>query len=323
MQNNCSAAMSTTTATAPTLTADLLDRPTRLLAGPGAGKTQALVDLYIELVQSGRAARGQILVLTFSTAAAGEIAQRLDDRLHDSYDEAPIGTFHSFCLRLLRDHRPDPGSLLMSTFQEWLAMRQVLQEHDGARLGALARVARTDSFAQDALAFVALLKQNEVHHRAVSLLAQTSGTPRLKALAEVYSAYQARLDSAGLRDFRDLISDAIALLEARPEVAEGLRRKYRYVLVDEFQDVDPAQFHLLRTLAPPGRPGHGPRLLVAGDPDQSIYGFRGTVPRLLAEEFGRVYGGRQVVLDVSHRCPPSVLDAGDRLLEATQPARAD
>ena len=315
MENNCSAAMSITTVQTSKLTADFLDRPTRLLAGPGAGKTQALVDLYVELVQSGRAARGQILVLTFSTAAAGEIAQRLDDRLDDSYDEAPIATFHSFCARLLRDHRPDPGRLLMSSFQEWLAMRQVLQEHDGAALGALARVARTDSFAQDALAFVALLKQNEVHHRAASLLAQTSGTPRLKALAEVYSAYQARLDGAGLRDFRDLIADAIALLEALPNVAEGLRRKYRYVLVDEFQDVDPAQFHLLRTLAPPGE---SPRLLVAGDPDQSIYGFRGTVPRLLAEDFGRVYGERSIHLKASHRCPPSVLAAGRSVLEATQ-----
>jgi len=308
--------MSTTRAPASTLTADFLDRPTRLLAGPGAGKTQALVDLYVELVQSGRAARGQILVLTFSTAAAGEIAQRLDERLRDSYDEAPISTFHSFCARLLRDHRPDPGRLLMSSFQEWLAMRQVLQELDGSGLGTLARVARTDSFAQDALAFVALLKQNEVHHRRISLLAQTSGTPRLKALAEVYSAYQARLDGAGLRDFRDLIADAIALLEARPGVAESLQQKYRYVLVDEFQDVDPAQFHLLRTLAPPAT---SPGLLVAGDPDQSIYGFRGTVPRLLAEDFARVYGERSIHLTVSRRCPPSVLVAGRSLLEATQP----
>src|SRR5499427_2869010 len=308
--------MSTTTAPASTLTADFLDRPTRLLAGPGAGKTQALVDLYVELVQSGRAARGQILVLTFSTAAAGEIAQRLDDRLDDSYDEAPIATFHSFCARLLRDHRPDPGRLLMSSFQEWLAMRQVLQELDGSGLGTLARVARTDSFAQDALAFVALLKQNEVHHRRISLLAQTSGTPRLKALAAVYSAYQARLDGAGLRDIRDLIADAIALLEARPGVAESLQHKYRYVLVDEFQDVDPAQFHLLRTLAPPAT---SPGLLVAGDPHQSIYGFRGTVPRLLAEDFARVYGERSIHLTASRRCPPSVLVAGRSLLEATQP----
>jgi DNA helicase-2/ATP-dependent DNA helicase PcrA len=307
--------------TAPSpVSPDLLDGPTRLLAGPGAGKTQALVDLYVELVRRGLAGRGEVLVLTFSTAAAGEIAQRLDERLRDSYDEAWISTFHSFCARLLRDHRPDPGRLLMSGFQEFVAMRGTLQELDGAGLGTLARVLRTDGFAQDALAFVALLKQNRVGHHELALLAQATGTARLQALARIYGAYQSRLDGAGLRDFRDLIADAIGLLDALPEVLRDYRSKFRYVLVDEFQDVDPAQFHLLRTLAPPGRPG--PRLLVAGDPDQSIYGFRGTVPRLLAEEFGRVYGGREVALEVSHRCPPSVLETGDRLLGATQPARS-
>jgi DNA helicase-2/ATP-dependent DNA helicase PcrA len=311
--------------TAPSpVSADLLDGPTRLLAGPGAGKTQALVDLYAELVERGLAGRGEVLVLTFSTAAAGEIAQRLDDRLRDSYDEAWISTFHSFCARLLRDHRPDPGRLLMSGFQEFVAMRGTLHELDGSGLGPLARVLRTDGFAQDALAFVALLKQNRIGHHELALLAQATGTGRLQALAQIYGAYQSRLDGAGLRDFRDLIADAIGLLDALPEVLRHYRSKFRYVLVDEFQDVDPAQFHLLRTLAPPGtRAGQGPRLLVAGDPDQSIYGFRGTVPRLLAEEFGRVYGGRELVLEVSHRCPPSVLEAGDRLLAATQPARPE
>ena len=304
----------------PPVSPDLLDGPTRLLAGPGAGKTQALVDLYAQLVERGLAGRGEVLVLTFSTAAAGEIARRLDDRLRDSYDEAWISTFHSFCARLLRDHRPDPGRLLMSGFQEFVAMRGTLQELDGADLGTLGRVLRTDGFAQDALAFVALLKQNRVGHQELALLAQATGTRRLQALAGIYGAYQSRLDGAGLRDFRDLIADAIGLLDALPEVLQHYRGKFRYVLVDEFQDVDPAQFHLLRTLAPPGR---RPRLLVAGDPDQSIYGFRGTVPRLLAEEFGRVYGGREIVLEVSHRCPPSVLEAGDRLLAATQPARPE
>ncbi|HSR23656.1 MAG TPA: ATP-dependent DNA helicase [Candidatus Eisenbacteria bacterium] len=308
--------------TSASVSPELLDRPTRLLAGPGAGKTQALVDLYARLVEDGWAGRGEILVLTFSTAAAGEIAQRLDERLLDSYDEAWISTFHSFCARLLRDHRPDPGRLLMSGFQEWVAMRHTLQGMDAGGLGMLARVARTDGFAQDALAFVALLKQNRVHHGELSLRALTSGTPRLQALAAVYTAYQSGLDAARLRDFRDLIADAIALLEALPDVLRRYRTKFRYVLVDEFQDVDPAQFHLLRTLAPPAPTGRGPRLLVAGDPDQSIYGFRGTVPRLLAEDFGLVYGGREVALDVSHRCPPTVLEAGARLLAATQRARS-
>src|SRR5438309_281552 len=292
-------------------TLDLLDRgPVRLLAGPGAGKTQALVDLYAELVRSGRAARGQVLVLTFSTAAAGEIAQRLDERLCDSYDEAWISTFHSFCARLLRDHRPDPGRLLLSGFQEWVAMRRTLQELDASGLGTLARLCRTDGFAQDALAFVALLKQNRIGPQELALGALASGTGRLQALAAVYSAYQQRLDDAHLRDFRDLIADAIGLLDARPDVLERLQAKFRYVLVDEFQDVDPAQFSLLRTLAPPGGPA---ALLVTGDPDQSVYGFRGTVPGLLATEFVSAYGAKTLELEVSHRCPASVLEAGARL----------
>ncbi len=303
----------------PTIAPEQLNGPVRLLAGPGTGKTHALVELYARLVQEGVAGRGGILVLTFSTAAAGEIGRRLDERLQDSYDEAWISTFHSFCARLLRDHRPDPGRLLLSGFQEFVAMRGVLAAMDRAPLGELGRVAHTDAFAQDALAFVALLKQNLVHPAEFSLRAETAGTPRLRVLAAVYSAYQAKLEASGLKDFRDLIADAIGLLDALPDLLEQMRERFRYLLVDEFQDVDPAQFALLRRLAPAES---RPRLLVAGDPDQSIYGFRGAVPRLLGDEFPRVYGGESLALEVSRRCPASVLEAGERLLRETQPMRA-
>ena len=293
-----------------------LDGPVRMLAGPGTGKTQLLVDLYTELVAGGHAGRGEILVLTFSTAAASEIARRVDERLRDSYDRAWISTFHSFCARLLREHRPDPRRTLMNGFQEQVAMRQVLLEMDPAHLGLLAAVSNSAAFVQDALAFVALIKQNRVHPAELSLLAEVSGTERLRGLATIYAAYQARIESAGLCDFRDLVSDAIGLLDARPDVLGSLQRRFRHVLIDEFQDVDPAQFHLLRTLAPPAAQ---PNLLVVGDPDQAIYGFRGTVPSLLSEDFGRVYGGSSLHMDQSRRCPPSVLEAAGRVLDATQP----
>src|SRR5579884_1338637 len=198
---------------------DVLERPARLLAGPGAGKTQALVDLYADLVEGGRAGREQILVLTFSTAAARELAERLDERLRDSYGQCYISTFHSFCARLMREWG-DPGLLLMSGFQEWVAMRATLEAMDRGELGDLAAIARSDGFAQDALAFVALLKQNLVHPGHFGLLAEAAGTPRLRALARVFSAYQARLEAAGLRDFRDLVRGAIELLESRPAVLE-------------------------------------------------------------------------------------------------------
>src|SRR5256712_6437148 len=120
-------------------------------------------------------------------------------------------------------------------------------------------------------------------------------------------------------DFRDLIINAIELLQSRHELRAQLRAKFRLILVDEFQDVDPAQFQLLQLLAPPEA---RPRLVVVGDPDQSIYGFRGTVPRLLGVDFPTVYGAATVGLDECRRCSQEVLDAGERLLDATQPRRA-
>lgn len=308
-----------TTQTRPLTAADL-DGPVRVLAGPGAGKTQLLVDLYAELVRDGWAGRGEILVLTFSTAAAEEIGHRVDAHLHDSYDQAWISTFHSFCLRLLRRYRPGADRLLLSGFQEQVAMREVLNELDHARLGNLAGVTQSGIFAQDALAFVSLLKQNRVPPAELALLAEVSGTERLRALGAVYSAYQARLETGGLWDFRDLVGEAIGLLEARPDVLAELRDRFRYVLVDEFQDVDPAQFELLRRLAPPA---DRPRLLVVGDPDQSIYGFRGTVPGLLSEDFPAVYGGCSLALERSHRCPEEPLAAARRLLASAGAGTGD
>lgn len=289
-----------------------------MLAGPGAGKTRALVRLYADLVKEG-VPRSRILVLTFSTSAAGEITRRVDELLSDSYDRAFVATFHGFCARLLQDHAPDPRRLLLSGFQEWMAMRAVLSEMEPGGLGPLAPVRRSEAFAQDALAFVALLKQALVHPAPFALLAETGGSERLRALAAVFGAYQARLAGAHLADFRDLVTAAIALLSSRARLLDSLRGEFTHFLVDEFQDVDPAQFELLRLLAPPER---SPRLVVFGDPDQSIYGFRGTRPELLERDFERVYGARTLRLEVGHRCPPEVMAAGRRLLAATQPAPA-
>jgi len=290
-----------------------------VLAGPGTGKTHALVDLYEQAVRSGVAARDQILVLTFSTSAAGEIARRIDERLQDDYGEAWISTFHSFCARVLRDNAPDRERLLVNGIQEWIVMRKVLADLDPAALGPLDGVRRSDAFAHDLLAFVALMKQNLVHPAALQLAAEASAGERLRVLAVVYQAYQQRMREVRLVDFRDLISGTIELLQSSPALCERLRSRFRLVLVDEFQDVDPAQFELLRLIAPPES---RPRLVVVGDPDQSIYGFRGTVPRLLSHDFEATYGAATRHLAACRRCSQEVLDAGERLLAATQPGRS-
>jgi DNA helicase-2/ATP-dependent DNA helicase PcrA len=295
-----------------------IDGPLRVLAGPGTGKTHALVDLYEQAVRERVAGRGEILVLTFSTSAAAEISRRIDERLQDEYGEAWISTFHSFCARLLREHAPDRERLLLNGFQEWLVMRRVLEELDAEVLGPLEGVRRSDAFAQDVLTFVALMKQNLVHPSALVLAAEASASERLRVLASVYQAYQLRLQSARMFDFRDLISGAIELLQSNAPLRERLRAQFRLILVDEFQDVDPAQFELLQLVAPPEA---RPRLVVVGDPDQSIYGFRGTVPRLLSRDFAAVYGSATLRLEDCRRCSLEALDGAERLLVATHPGR--
>lgn len=296
-----------------------IDGPVRVLAGPGTGKTHALADLYEQAVRQGVARRDQILVLTFSTGAAGEIARRIDERLRDDYGESRISTFHSFCRRVLRDHAFDPDRIVLSGFQEWLVMRRVLAELDPSLLGPLEGVRRSDAFAHDVLTFVALMKQNLVRPEPLLLGVEATGTERLRVLAALYRAYQQRLEAAHMVDFRDLISSTVELLQSNSSVRDRIRSQFELVLVDEFQDVDPAQFELLRWIAPPEL---RPRLVVVGDPDQSIYGFRGTVPRLLTADFVSVYGATTRYLDECRRCAQDVIDAGERLLVATQPARA-
>jgi len=276
-----------------------VDGPLRVLAGPGTGKTHALVDLYEQAVRERIAGRGEILVLTFSTGAAGEIARRIDQRLQDDYGEAWISTFHSFCARILRDHSPDPDRLLLNGFQEWMVMRRVLAEMEPGALGQMVGVRRSEAFARDLLTFVALMKQNLVHPSTLLLSAEASASDRLRVLAAAYQAYQERMRRGRMVDFRDLIIEAIELLQSNLKLLERLRERFRLILVDEFQDVDPAQFELLQLLAPPAS---RPRLVVVGDPDQSIYGFRGTVPRLLSDDFTAAYGGATQLLEECHRC---------------------
>src|SRR5437762_8630227 len=198
-------------------------------------------------------------------------------------------------------------------------MRKVLADLDPAALGPLDGVRRSDAFGHDLLAFVALMKQNLVHPAALQLAAEASAGERLRVLAVVYQANQQRMREVRLVDFRDLISGTIELLQSSPALCERLRSRFRLVLVDEFQDVDPAPFELLRLIAPPET---RPRLVVVGDPDQSIYGFRGTVPRLLSHDFAAAYGTATLELDECRRCAQEALEAGERLLQATQPGRA-
>ncbi len=295
--------------------------PALVLAGPGTGKTSVLIRRILRVLGDG-ADPSSILALTFTNKAARELRDRLERDLGPGpAGAAAASTFHAFCLGLLRERAADAG--LPPGFR-------VLGEEERDTLLAAAAGKRARSLGA------------YVESRKRSLLLPGERSPRLgpgapAGLAEVlgpdappgeagfdpdldalYAAYRARLKAAGTLDFDDLVSGAVRLLSARPDILAALRDRYRRVYVDEYQDVNLSQYALVRVLAPPELfPAPGRELLIIGDPDQSIYSFRGADPRFL-ERFRRDYPGARVYsLSRSWRCPPAILGAAGRLAGRT------
>ncbi|MGA4543267.1 UvrD-helicase domain-containing protein [Uniformispora flossi] len=255
--------------------------PLLVLAGPGTGKTTTLVEAVADRVARGMLPE-EILVLTFSRKAAGELRDRIATRLRSGGAHAggalpTATTFHSFCYALVRQHQPPElftyPLRLMSGPEQDVFVRELLagQAEDGTvHWPAELRAAlATRGFADEVRAVVARSREIGLDPDALARFAAATGRADWRAAAEFLGEYLNVLDAQGVVDYAELVHRAVILAE-RPEVAEQLRRRYRAVFVDEYQDTDPAQVRLLQALA-----GNGRDLVAVGDPDQSIYAFRG------------------------------------------------
>ncbi|MER5579243.1 ATP-dependent helicase, partial [Streptomyces massasporeus] len=254
--------------------------PLLVLAGPGTGKTTTLVESVAE-----RVARGvdpeRILVLTFSRKAAVELRDRMARRAGAA--RAPQATtFHSFCYALVRAHQDtdlfvEPLRLLSGPEQD-VSVRELLAgQVDLERLGLahvrwpdeLRACLTTRGFADEVRAVLARSRELGLGPDALDAFARRTGRPDWRAAAAFLAEYLDVLDLQGVIDYAELVHRAV-LLARRPEVAAWLAARYDAVYVDEYQDTDPAQVRLLDALA-----GGGRTLVAFGDPDQSIYAFRG------------------------------------------------
>ncbi|KUN73759.1 DNA helicase UvrD [Streptomyces canus] len=254
--------------------------PLLVLAGPGTGKTTTLVEsVASRIARGGDPAR--VLVLTFSRKAAVELRDRMALRIGAA--RAPQATtFHSFCYALVRAHQDsdlfvEPLRLLSGPEQD-VAVRELLAgQPDLERLGLahvrwpdeLRACLTTRGFADEVRAVLARSRELGLGPGALDAFARRSGRPDWRAAAAFLAEYLDVLDLQGVLDYAELVHRAV-LLARRPEVAEGLAARYDAVFVDEYQDTDPAQVRLLQALA-----GGGRTLVAFGDPDQSIYAFRG------------------------------------------------
>ena len=291
--------------------------PLLIVAGAGSGKTRVLTRRIAYLLAERDVSPGEILAITFTNKAAGEMAARAASLTGARARAMWVMTFHSACVRILRREAQRFG--YPSSFS-------IYDQADSQRLMALVcRELDLDAKhhpPKAMLAQVSNLKNELIDHE--TLAARADGY-REKALAEAYGEYQRRLVAAGAMDFDDLIMNTVFLLQAFPEVAQAYRRRFRHVLVDEYQDTNHAQYILVRELVGHGEAGgHGDgaaddavppgELCVVGDADQSIYAFRGATIRNI-EEFSRDFPGATVILlEQNYRSTQNILAAANAVV---------
>jgi DNA helicase-2/ATP-dependent DNA helicase PcrA len=287
--------------------------PLLIVAGAGSGKTRVLTHRIAYLLAARQVRPGEVLAITFTNKAAGEMKERVAQLVGPRAKAMWVSTFHSACVRILREQHAHLG--FTSSFS-------IYDQGDSQRLVTLVcRDLDLDSkrFPARALAHQISDLKNELVD--VETAADRASNHVEKQVAEVYAAYQGRLKQANAMDFDDLIMRTVELLQSFPDVAAHYRRRFRHVLVDEYQDTNHAQYMLVRELA-----GHAvstganaadleaAELCVVGDADQSIYAFRGASIRNIVE-FERDYPEAHVVLlEQNYRSTQTVLAAANAVI---------
>lgn len=288
--------------------------PLLIVAGAGSGKTAVLTRRIAYLLAERDVMPGQVLAITFTNKAAAEMRERVAQLVGPRANSMWVSTFHSSCVRILRAQSALlPG--LNSNFS-------IYDADDSRRL--LTMISKdleidTKRYSARLLATKISNHKNELKDpEEAAAEAERDGVDLDKLVARVYTLYQQRLRAANALDFDDLIGETVALLQRHPQVAEYYRRRFRHVLVDEYQDTNHAQYVLVRELVGEQRddPHAVPpaELCVVGDADQSIYAFRGATIRNI-EEFERDYPqARTILLEQNYRSTQNILTAANAVI---------
>jgi DNA helicase-2/ATP-dependent DNA helicase PcrA len=290
--------------------------PLLIVAGAGSGKTRVLTHRIAYLLAERGVSPWEILAITFTNKAAGEMAGRAAALTGSRARAMWLLTFHSACVRILR--REASRFAYPSSFS-------IYDQADSQRLMALVcRELDLDTKYHPPRAMAAQVSSLKNELIDYETLAASATGYREKALAEAYAEYQRRLVAAGAMDFDDLIMVTVNLLQAFPDVADEYRSRFRHVLVDEYQDTNHAQYVLVTELAgqllpgadrAEGSPSSPPaELCVVGDADQAIYAFRGATIRNI-EEFERDFpGARVILLEQNYRSTQNILAAANAVV---------
>ncbi|MGH1354283.1 MAG: ATP-dependent helicase [Thalassovita sp.] len=285
---------------------EALDGPVLMLAGAGTGKTKALTTRIVHLMNTGRAQPNEILAVTFTNKAAREMKNRVGGMLGHAAEGMPwLGTFHSICVKLLRRHAELVG--LKTNFT-------ILDKDDQIRLMKQLIVANDiDEKRWQARELAAII--DNWKNRAwtpTQVPAAEAGAFNHRG-TELYDQYQIRLRELNAVDFGDLLLHVVTIFQTHDDILERYRRWFRYILVDEYQDTNVAQYLWLRLLA-----GGHKNICCVGDDDQSIYGWRGAeVGNIL--RFEKDFPGAEVIrLEQNYRSTPHILAAASNVIQGNE-----
>lgn len=275
------------------------DGPAMVLAGPGSGKTAVIIHRIQSLIHIHQIPPEQILVITYTRAAADGMKKRYLALENDSSPEVSFGTFHSIFYKILRvsGGLGLKGVVSPAERLEWL--RSFLQALPEAPPNA-----GDSDFLEELAAELTRCKAEE--KRPQEYRSRMLEPP---AFARIFAAYAEQLRASGKMDFEDMLLLTRDLLSARPALLEQWRERFRYILVDEFQDINGLQYEILRLLAEPER-----NLFIVGDDDQSIYRFRGAKPEIMLRFPADYPDCRTICLRACYRCSPEILQAALRLV---------
>ena len=274
-----------------------LSGPMMVLAGPGSGKTSVIVERTAYMINDGGIAPGNILVVTFSRAAAKEMKERFLSFTGQQHTPVTFGTFHGVFYGILKHAYGFTAANILSEEEKFGILKELILNYGGD-------MAEEGDFPEEIAKEISVVKGNKI-----SLEHYYSSCCPDEVFRQIYQGYREMCQSRRKLDFDDMILYCYELFVQRKDILAAWQRKFQYILVDEFQDINQLQYEIVRMLAQPQN-----NLFIVGDDDQSIYHFRGARPEIMLN-FTRDYPEAETVtLNVNYRCSGQILSSAMRVI---------
>lgn len=268
--------------------------PMLVIAGPGSGKTFVITERIRYLIEEADVAPSDILVITFSSAAAKEMQERYQEQIVGQYAPVNFGTFHAVFFHILQHTFKYRAQSILKREEKINFLREIIEEKQY-------QITNENEWMQDMLSFISRQKMQ---------LPDVKSAKQADEIRDsIYFAYRERCELEQRIDFDDMMINCLELFRTREDVLKEWRNRYRYILIDEFQDIAPVQYEVMKLLA-----GEDGNLFVVGDDDQSIYGFRGASPAIM-KQFEREYPKlRKVILNHNYRSTQEIVSDSEQMV---------